>query len=96
MFHFFSSKFGKKATCIGYYLIYAFGSLGFYLVGWTNLPLLLVFNCIASIGMASPQVIQTVMIADCIEYSQLKNGKRNEGIIFFYSNLSCKAYKCSN
>jgi len=79
---FFCKHFGKKATCIGYYAIYALGSLGFYLVGWKNFPALLVFNCIASIGMASPQVIQTAMIADTIEYSELKTGQRNEGIIF--------------
>lgn len=79
---YFSAKFGKKKACIGFNIIFALGSLGFYLVGWQNLTLLLIFSCFASIGMASPQVIQTVMIADCIEYSQLKTGQRNEGIIF--------------
>lgn len=79
---YFSRRFGKKATCIGYYAIYAMGSLGFFFVGWKNFPLLLVFNCISSLGMASPQVIQTAMIADTIEYGELKTGKRTEGTIF--------------
>lgn len=79
---YFSRRFGKKATCIGYYTIYALGSLGFFFVGWNNFPLLLVFNCISSLGMASPQVIQTAMIADTIEYGELKSGKRTEGTIF--------------
>lgn len=79
---YFSRRFGKKATCIGYYTIYALGSLGFFFVGWENFPLLLVFNCISSLGMASPQVIQTAMIADTIEYGELKTGKRTEGTIF--------------
>ncbi len=79
---YFSRRFGKKATCIGYYTIYALGSLGFFFVGWGNFPLLLVFNCISSLGMASPQVIQTAMIADTIEYGELKTGKRTEGTIF--------------
>ena len=79
---YFSRRFGKKATCIGYYAIYALGSLGFFFVGWENFPLLLVFNCISSLGMASPQVIQTAMIADTIEYGELKTGKRTEGTIF--------------
>lgn len=79
---YFSKRFGKKATCIGYYAIYALGSLGFFFVGWENFPLLMVFNCISSLGMASPQVIQTAMIADTIEYGELKTGKRTEGTIF--------------
>jgi len=79
---YFSRRYGKKATCIGYYSIYALGSLGFFFVGWENFPLLLVFNCISSLGMASPQVIQTAMIADTIEYGELTSGKRTEGTIF--------------
>jgi GPH family glycoside/pentoside/hexuronide:cation symporter/probable glucitol transport protein GutA len=79
---YFCRRFGKKATCIGYYIIYALGSLGFYFVGWNNFGLLLAFNCFSSLGMASPQVIQTAMIADTIEYGELKTGKRTEGTIF--------------
>jgi GPH family glycoside/pentoside/hexuronide:cation symporter/probable glucitol transport protein GutA len=79
---FFCRHFGKKATCIGYYAIYALGSLGFYFTGWHNFGLLLAFNCFSSLGMASPQVIQTAMIADTIEYGELKTGKRTEGTIF--------------
>ncbi len=79
---FFSRKFGKKATCIGANLLYAVGSLGFYFAGWSNFYVLLIWNCISSIGMASPQVIQTAMIADSIEYAELKTGVRSEGVIF--------------
>lgn len=78
----FSRKFGKKATCIGANLLYAIGSLGFFFSGWENFYVLLAWNCISSIGMASPQVIQTAMIADSIEYAELKTGKRSEGVIF--------------
>ncbi len=77
-----TSKWGKKRACIIYYAIFAAGSLGFFLTGWNNFALLLVFNCISSLGMASPQVIQTAMIADTIEYGELKTGKRSEGTIF--------------
>jgi len=79
---FLTNKLGKKNACIVYYVIYAAGSLGFFLSGWNNFTALLIFNCISSIGMASPQVIQTAMIADTIEYGELKSGKRNEGTIF--------------
>ena len=77
-----TNKVGKKRACIIYYAIFAAGSLGFFLTGWNNFFVLLFFNCISSIGMASPQVIQTAMIADTIEYGELKSGKRNEGTIF--------------
>ena len=79
---YFCKRFGKKTACIGYYAIYALGSLGFYFVGWNNFGLLLAFNCLSSLGMASPQVIQTAMIADTIEYGELQTGKRTEGTIF--------------
>jgi sugar (glycoside-pentoside-hexuronide) transporter len=79
---FLTRKFGKKRTCIGFYLVYALGSLGFYLTGWRNIPALLFWNCVASLGMASPQVVQTAMIADTIEWGEYATGKRNEGIIF--------------
>ncbi len=78
----FSRRFGKKATCIGANLLYAVGSLGFFFSGWGNFYVLLFWNCVSSIGMASPQVIQTAMIADSIEYAELKTGKRSEGVIF--------------
>lgn len=77
-----SAKLGKKKACIVYYSIYAAGSLGFFFSGWNHFGMLLFFNCISSLGMASPQVIQTAMIADTIEYGELKTGKRNEGTIF--------------
>jgi GPH family glycoside/pentoside/hexuronide:cation symporter/probable glucitol transport protein GutA len=77
-----TNKVGKKRACVIYYAIFAAGSLGFFLTGWDNFFVLLFFNCISSIGMASPQVIQTAMIADTIEYGELKSGKRNEGTIF--------------
>ena len=83
-------KLGKRVACICYYLIYALGSLGFFFSGWNNFVLLLVFNCISSIGMASPQVIQTAMIADTIEWGELKRGKRNEGTIFSSQTLLAK------
>jgi sugar (glycoside-pentoside-hexuronide) transporter len=85
-----SRKLGKKATCVIFFIIYAVGSLGFYLTGWEHLAPLLFWNCVASIGMASPQVVQTAMIADTIEYAQLKTGKRNEGIIFSMQTFLAK------
>lgn len=77
-----SKRIGKIKTYVLFNAIFAIGSFLFYFTGWSNLTILLVFNCISSIGMSAPLVIQTSMIADTIEYSQLNIGTRNEGIIF--------------
>ena len=87
-------KMGKRNACILYYLIYALGSLGFFLSGWNNFTLLLLFNCISSLGMASPQVIQTAMIADTIEWGELSLGKRSEGTIFSSQTFLAKLEWC--
>ena len=78
----FTKRFGKKHVYIGSSVIFALSSLGFFLSGWNNFLLILFWNCLGSLGMAVPMVIQTSMIADTIEYAELKTGKRSEGTIF--------------
>jgi GPH family glycoside/pentoside/hexuronide:cation symporter/probable glucitol transport protein GutA len=75
-------RIGKKNTYILFSAIFAIGSLGFFFSGWNNLIVAMIWSCISSIGMASPLVMQTSMLADTIEYAELKTGKRSEGIIF--------------
>lgn len=77
-----AKRYGKKTTYIILNAIFAVGSLGFYLSGWENLVVMLVWSCFGSIGMAAPLVLQTSMIADTIEYAELKTGQRSEGLIF--------------
>ena len=77
-----AKRYGKKTTYIILNAIFALGSLGFYLSGWENLVVMLAWSCFGSIGMAAPLVLQTSMIADTIEYAELKTGQRSEGLIF--------------
>ena len=77
-----AKKYGKKITYLLLNAIFAIGSLGFYLSGWENIVILLIWSCISSLGMAAPLVLQTSMIADTIEYAELKTGQRSEGLIF--------------
>lgn len=79
---FLAKRFGKKGAYIILTAVFGVGSLGFFMSGWTQLPVLLAFSCISSIGMVAPQVLQTSMIADTIEYAELETGKRSEGVIF--------------
>lgn len=85
-----SKKIGKIKTYILFNAIFSIGSFLFYFTGWSNLTVLIIFNCISSIGMSAPLVIQTSMIADTIEYSQLNIGTRNEGIIFSTQTFMAK------
>lgn len=78
----FAAKYGKKNTYIVLNAIFGLGSLGFFFSGWNNITVMLIWSCIGSLGMAAPLVLQTSMIADTIEYAQLKTGKRSEGLIF--------------
>ena len=79
---YFATKHGKKHTYIALNAIFGLGSLGFFFSGWNHIPLMLFWSCIGSLGMAAPLVLQTSMIADTIEYAQLKTGNRAEGLIF--------------
>jgi Na+/melibiose symporter-like transporter len=85
-----SKKIGKIKTYVLFNTIFAIGSFLFYFTGWNSLTVLIIFNCISSIGMSAPLVIQTSMIADTIEYSQLNIGTRNEGIIFSTQTFMAK------
>ena len=77
-----AKKIGKKYTYILFNAIFALGSLGFFISGWNNLVIAMIWSCVSSIGMASPLVMQTSMLADTIEYAEAQTGKRSEGIIF--------------
>lgn len=77
-----AKRFGKKVTYIIFNAIFGLGSLGFFLSGWDNLYVAMAWSCVGSLGMASPLVMQTSMLADTIEYAELETGKRSEGIVF--------------
>lgn len=77
-----SRVLGKKGTYIASNIVYAVSSIGFFLSGWDSFIVVVIWNCLGSFAMGIPLVIQTSMIADTIEYAELKTGKRSEGTIF--------------
>lgn len=77
-----AKKIGKKITYIGSCAVFAVSSLGFYLSGWNSFAVVVAWNCLGSLVMSIPIVMETSMIADTIEYAELKTGKRSEGMIF--------------
>ncbi len=79
---YFTKHLGKKGTYIAANIVYAVSSIGFFLSGWNNFTVIVIWNCIGSFAMGIPLVIQTSMIADTIEYVELKTGERSEGTIF--------------
>ncbi len=79
---FFTKRLGKKGTYIASNIVYAVSSIGFFFSGWDNFALIVIWNCLGSFAMGIPLVIQTSMIADTIEYAELRTGDRSEGTIF--------------
>ena len=79
-----SKKFTKRTTytislstaILGYALMFVFGPL-------LKLPLVLSFCYIlASVGISSMFVSQTIFLADIVDYGEYKNGVRSESITF--------------
>ena len=79
-----SKKFTKRTTytislstaILGYALMFVFGPL-------LKLPLALSFCYIlASVGISSMFVSQTIFLADIVDYGEYKNGSRSESITF--------------
>ena len=79
-----SQKFSKRTTytislsasIVGYALMLIFGAV-------IKIPIVLDFcYIIASIGISSMFVSQTIFLADIVDYGEYKNGIRNESITF--------------
>ena len=79
-----SQKFSKRTTytislsasIVGYALMLIFGAV-------IKIPIVLDFcYLIASIGISSMFVSQTIFLADIVDYGEYKNGIRNESITF--------------
>ena len=79
-----------KLNLIGY-LIAAAGRVGVMVAGYMgNLPLMLVFTAIATLGIAPLQGDMNALIASCSEYTTLTTGHRIDGMMFSCSSLGIK------
>jgi sugar (glycoside-pentoside-hexuronide) transporter len=78
----FSRWFTGRQIFIGTMSIAAVIGIIFFFIGYENLILVFVFTFILGFFWGFSQVLRTSMLADTIEYMQLKTGKRSEGAIF--------------
>ena len=73
------------------YIIAALGRVGVMVGGYMgNLPLMLVFTAVSTIGIAPLQGDLNALIACCSEYTTLKTGHRLEGMMYSCSSLGIK------
>jgi len=83
-------KFGKKKI-----FIYGYGSsivftILMYVVGYSSLPVVLVFNLLRSAGVYIPMMMMGMFSADFVEYGHYKSGKRAEGVSFSVQTFATK------
>ena len=73
------------------YIIAALGRVGVMVGGYMgNLPLMLAFTAVSTIGIAPLQGDLNALIACCSEYTTLKTGYRLEGMMYSCSSLGIK------
>lgn len=85
----FMVKVGKKKMAAIGYIGSAASLVGIYLVGWTNIPVLLVLHCLYGFFCFSFPV-PMAMVPDAINYQQDKTGVRADGTSYATVSLSTK------
>jgi glycoside/pentoside/hexuronide:cation symporter, GPH family len=85
-----SDKIGKKTTFLYAMLIACVLSCVFYLLGETNITLILLLQLLISICAGSVFPLLWSMYADIADYSEWKTGRRATGLIFSSSSMSQK------
>ena len=79
-----------KLNMIGY-IIAAVGRVGVMLAGYAgNVPLMLVFTAVSTLGIAPLQGDMNALIASCSEYTTLTTGHRLDGMMYSCSSLGIK------
>ena len=73
------------------YIIAVVGRLGVLVAAYMqNVPLMLAFSAIASLGMSPLQGTLNALIAEASEYTWLRTGKRIDGLLFSCTSLGVK------
>ncbi len=85
----FMVKIGKKKLAAFGYIGAAASLVGVYLVGWTNIPVLIVLHCLYGFFCFSFP-IPMAMVPDAINYQQDKTGVRSDGTSYATVSLSTK------
>lgn len=82
-------KIGKKKLAAFGYIGAAASLVGVYLVGWTNIPVLIALHCLYGFFCFSFP-IPMAMVPDAINYQQDKTGVRSDGTSYATVSLSTK------
>ena len=79
-----------KLNVIGY-IVATVGRLGVMVAGYMgNIPLMLAFTAIATLGIAPLQGDLNALIASCSEHTTMKTGHRLDGMMYSCSSLGIK------
>jgi melibiose permease/lactose/raffinose/galactose permease len=81
VFPLFRKKYTRKKIFTAAIIMIAVGYIGFFISPMNMLPIG-ICGVLIFIGEAFIQILMLMFLADCIEYGQWKNGKRNESITF--------------
>jgi len=96
-----TQRFDKKATAIGIYAVSIFwgvAPIALRLLGWFPenqtpwlFPIMVVHSIIAVTMIIMFGIVQSSMLADIVEESELKTGRREEGLFFAARTFAAKA-----
>lgn len=85
----------KKFSGIKSYIIamvYSLFPMGIlYFLGYNNIPLILIFSFLNGLSGGVTGVVPSVLIADCVDYTEWKTGQRAEGVSFSVQTFMAKA-----
>ena len=85
-----SKRIGKKATMLTGLSVFGVCSFGMYFTGPFNMTFLYVWIIVGSVFSGFTYVMLWSMLADTIEYAELKTGLRADGLIFAAAGFTMK------
>jgi sugar (glycoside-pentoside-hexuronide) transporter len=83
-------KFGEKNVYIGMSLYGLAISLVTFFIGYSNVPVMLIFLFLTGLQFGVVNLLPVVMTADSVDYNELKTGKRAEGTLYAVLSLTIK------
>ncbi len=75
-------RLGRRRTYILFGLIGFFANVAFFFVPYGQIPVMLILSVVLAVGMGPPGALNQAMLADTVECTEHRTGKRSEGVIF--------------
>jgi sugar (glycoside-pentoside-hexuronide) transporter len=85
-----TKKLGQKGLYIFAFILGGALNVAFYFVGYTNLPLVIIFSVLTTIPFGFLMVLCSTLVASTIEYAEWKTGLRCEGLISSTQTLTAQ------